>query len=209
MLKLILLTLLVLTISGCNRTNRTTPADGLAGMPSDDPGIATREQPKVTLESIAKMSGDVLEDTIYGQALAKVNWNEPTEKKRIAALSDGEKIIYMTMAMEGEVFNGGFDQYFCNTGGELAVDTVKAYRKIGASKHADLVARAVVIAAKEVDLRKSMKISPAQLKAFASSYNQTKLTDLDDVFYALDKKEVPRTIRVRYIRKHASGFVER
>jgi hypothetical protein len=167
------------------------------------------ESPKLTLENIAKILDDDLENAALGQANSKIDYNLPTEKERVAALSEGEKIIYLTTGLEGEIYNGGFHQYFCNTNGELAIDTIEAYRKIGADKHAELVTKATELAAKEEDLRESIRASKDRLKAFCSSYKQTKLDDLDDVFYALEKEEITRALRADYIRKNANDFVEK
>lgn len=44
--------------------------------------------------------------------------------------------------LEAEVNNGGFDQYYLNSAGDLAVPTVDALRLIGANRTASLLAAA-------------------------------------------------------------------
>ncbi len=53
-----------------------------------------------------------------------------------------EKYTYIIIIMNEEVLNGGFDQYFTNTYGRFAYETVPALKEIGASKRADIVKRA-------------------------------------------------------------------
>ena len=201
-----MLAFMIVVVCGCSSNKKTDSGIPASALPPG-PGESIKTAPEVTLENIGKLSDDDLEGAITAQVLGKVNYNAPTEKEKIAGMSDGEKIVYLTTTLEGEVYNGGFHQYFCNTNGELAVDTVEAYTKIGAKKHAELMAKAIELAAKEEGLRESIKTSKDQLKAFVSSYKETKLEKLDDIFYDLEEKEEPRTLRVAYIRKHASEFI--
>lgn len=209
MLKIALLLLIIPLLCGCNNKNIANSSQIPPGAIPGSNYVPEKPQ-ELTLKSIAKMSDDELESTVSGKADSKVNWDASTWPERIAKLSDGEKTVFITMNLEGEVYNGGFQQYFCNTNGELAVDTLEAYKKIGATKHVAIVSKAIAIAAKEADLRKSIKASKDQLKAFTESYKQTDLNELDKVFWHVDEKEeFPRALRAKYIRAHASEFVKK
>lgn len=72
-----------------------------------------------------------LTDAIWGQA--SVDFDEMSEAEQTAFCIDG---------LEREVNNGGFNQFFFNSAGDQAVQTVAALHRIGAHAAAALVERA-------------------------------------------------------------------
>lgn len=61
-------------------------------------------------------------------------------------LPEPDRIVYCVGWLEAEVNNGGFGQYFWNTGGIHAEDTLVALWAIGARDTAELMTRAVALA---------------------------------------------------------------
>lgn len=55
---------------------------------------------------------------------------------------DREEVARLVELLEGEVNNGGFDQFFYNSAGDETAAIIRALKKIGALKTADLVTRA-------------------------------------------------------------------
>lgn len=60
----------------------------------------------------------------------------------IAGLSEAETTAYVVDGLEREVNNGGFSQFYFNSAGDQARETVEALRRIGAGRMAALVERA-------------------------------------------------------------------
>lgn len=56
-----------------------------------------------------------------------------------ARLSERDQTIVAVWALLGEVGNGGFPQFFYNTSGDWAVETVEALERIGAEQAARIV----------------------------------------------------------------------
>jgi hypothetical protein len=56
-------------------------------------------------------------------------------------LSPAEKVFQCIWGLEAEVNNGGFNQYYFNSAGDHAADTVKSLETIGANHTANLVRR--------------------------------------------------------------------
>src|ERR1700722_5493586 len=54
-------------------------------------------------------------------------------------LSQPERVFLCIWDLEAEVDNGGFDQYYFNSAGDHALDTVRALETIGAKRTAELV----------------------------------------------------------------------
>jgi len=61
----------------------------------------------------------------------------------INELSNPQKIFHYVQELEREVNNGGFNQYFWNSSGDYAMDTVEALKAIGANKTATIVQKAI------------------------------------------------------------------
>jgi Domain of unknown function (DUF4375) len=60
----------------------------------------------------------------------------------LAALSAKERVILDIADLEAQVNNGGFDQFFYNSGSRRAVEMIAALRLVGAPKMAAIVERA-------------------------------------------------------------------
>jgi hypothetical protein len=62
----------------------------------------------------------------------------------------GQEIVYLAFFMDAEVHNGGFDQFFFNSQGNHAAETLDALRTVGAPRSADLLRRACAAFAPEM-----------------------------------------------------------
>jgi hypothetical protein len=94
---------------------------------------------------------------------------------------DPTEVATLIDELEGEVNNGGFDQYFYNSAGDNTAEAIQALEEIGALKMADIVRRAASrfpggMPPKERFARQDVLLSYSpDSKAFY---------DLDDEFYA-------------------------
>ena len=55
-------------------------------------------------------------------------------------LSETEQTVILIRSLQGEVSNGGFDQFYYNSSGDFAAETVVALERIGAKRIAAVVA---------------------------------------------------------------------
>lgn len=62
----------------------------------------------------------------------------------VGALSQAERVTYLVDELEREVNNGGFLQYFANSAGDWARETLEALLVIGAPLMAEVLERAMV-----------------------------------------------------------------
>lgn len=60
-------------------------------------------------------------------------------------LNEEQRVFYITQALEMEVNNGGFSQFFFNYSGMFANEIVSAFEKIGAMKTAEICKKAISI----------------------------------------------------------------
>jgi hypothetical protein len=59
-----------------------------------------------------------------------------------AGLSEPEKLYFCVVLMDGEVYNGGFDQYFFNSSGAYIEYATRGLRDMGADRSAAILERA-------------------------------------------------------------------
>jgi hypothetical protein len=58
---------------------------------------------------------------------------------------DKQEVVDLVNAVEGEVNNGGFHQFFYNNAGDNTMETIQALETIGAKNMADIVRRAAAL----------------------------------------------------------------
>ena len=121
--------------------------------------------------------------------------------RRVAAMTPGERAFLLTNEMLGEVCNGGFEQYFLNTGYMRAHETVRALILIGATKKAELLLRAVQIARIPDPLPPDYEyfVECEEPEACTAALNQ-----IDREFYK-DKESIT-DLMVDYLKKHPEEF---
>ena len=92
--------------------------------------------------------------------------------------------------LEGEVQNGGYDQFFLNNGLEYGQIALAGLKRIGATEFANLT-------------QKAIEIYKNQDSEFKNKRNPD-FNELDDEFYDLDGLE---KLQVEYIRKNYEKFI--
>jgi hypothetical protein len=81
------------------------------------------------IDAINKLYKDILISSDYGEHLYKV-----TSEQRI--------VFYITR-LDSEVYNGGLNQFFFNSSGEYAQETIESLKKIGAIDTSAILEKAV------------------------------------------------------------------
>jgi len=163
--------------------------------------IIKEEYKVLTYEKLKAYSGDELAMAVMYHIFHKVGDDHSRRDEIIRSLPRAIRIVQTTTEVEGEVFNGGFNQYFWNTGGKMAAEALEAYRLIGAVKHAELLEKAMTIHDQETAKMQKFK-DKGTLQAFSESYKETELNKLDLIFDAVAKEEDTRDLRVKYVRGH-------
>ena len=63
--------------------------------------------------------------------------------EKLDLLTEPQKTFYFNQNLEREVNNGGFNQYFYNSSGDFAHETLISLRSIGANKTADILQQSI------------------------------------------------------------------
>ena len=93
--------------------------------------------------------------------------------------------IMCAVELHAEVINGGFNQYYYNSGGERAQKAEDTFVRLGATRIADVVKRTNAQYAASRDWLQS--VWDGTKEGFAQGYKEKIVDDFDDEYYALMK----------------------
>jgi hypothetical protein len=132
-----------------------------------------------------------------------LEWSERLE--HIRHLPQHWRAIYTTLALEGEVNNGGHHQFFWNSDGVLNKETLEDLRLISAKPFILLFEEALDEYQRR-DYVAEKQDSGNSKEAFLEGYKEDRMQTLDAAFY-----KVPRTIAMclaDYIRSNRTMYLE-
>jgi len=151
------------------------------------------------------VSDDQLEGMLWEHISQSVESSSDGEVAAVKELSKGERMLYVTLGVEVEVNNGGFDQFFTNSSGGLTKMAVPAFKLVGAKKYATVMRRAIAAYARTNPKQKIFKVDKT-VKGYLKKYKDKSVDKVDDAFYAV--KEDLRALRVKYIRDNPDEFID-
>ena len=125
-------------------------------------------------------------------------------KDNFSIQSIPQKIFSCVWALEGEVNNGGFSQYFFNSSRETASFAVEALKVIGASKTAQLCEEAINVA-----FPSGLPADPDLIRSATADFpesTEAKLSELDNQFYGYPDDLTD--LLYRYVSMHPEEFGE-
>lgn len=112
--------------------------------------------------------------------------------------------VYLTIILEDEVFNGGFNQYFWNLPSELLAPTALALDRIGAKRTAGTFRAALQQGEAKAGMRERLD-AVGTLEAFSESYEHSQLEPLDERFVA--EADDLRAKRTAFVRANETAFL--
>ncbi len=114
--------------------------------------------------------------------------------------------IMCAVELHAEVFNGGFNQYYYNSGGERAERAGNMFAELGANRIADVVKRADGY---YTDCRDELcSVWDGTIKGFSDSYKKFSFDAFDSEYYALMKNEKQLyTLIGTYIKQYPQKFL--
>lgn len=161
----------------------------------------------LTSEIIDSISDDLLEQAIFDNIYETISNDHINELSNVQKLSKGQQAFWSTWIIEGEVNNGGFNQFYFNSSGQYWKMAESGFKLIGAEKYADLTHRANNIY--EENKERLAEFDDGTLESFGESYKDNPLNKLDDEFYELEDVENISKLRIKYIRENKNEFIAR
>ena len=157
----------------------------------------------LTKEKISETPDDLVEQLVLDYILANVDQNAD-ELDWVGTLNPAHRALYVTWLVEAEVNNGGFNQFYFNSSGQVAQYGEESFRTFGANRYADLMHRAnLTYDSIKADLE---QYNDGTVESFSKSYENNPLNKLDDEFYKLGNDESLTHLRAKYIKSHIGEF---
>lgn len=103
---------------------------------------------------------------------------------------DPQEVVALIGALEDEVNNGGFHQFFYNSAGDNSMETIQALEAVGALTMADIVKRAAAMFPDEMPPKDRFARQDVLLENFPDA---AAFRDLDEEFYAYPD-DLPRLL---------------
>ena len=161
---------------------------------------------KITQEVIAHVPDDLLAWAMFDYIRLRIGSDYERTLEVLAELPLGFAVIYHLFALDAEIRNGGFNQYFFNGLDRDAAHQFRSLELIGAVKHRQILQKAFTIHAQEKENEELQhRYSDQTIESFLSTYGMTKLDECDDAWYALER-EFGSAI-VEFIRAQPELFV--
>ena len=105
------------------------------------------EIPDLRIDEYTYRSGEAPQldvmDEVFGYVWAGTADELPVEERvrRFGQLTPGQQVIMPTNSLHGEMLNGGFAQYFYNSGSLFCHEALAGLKALGATQHAELLDR--------------------------------------------------------------------
>lgn len=119
----------------------------------------------------------------YETVLRSLPSDSPSKHRQaVAELTQLSRDIYCVMALDDEVRNGGFNQYFFGDAGHFVQDAIASFARFDEPRIAAVVRQAVEVFSAEHELQQRIR-QTGTLEAFAASYSVSKLGEVDDAYF--------------------------
>ncbi len=201
---------LILNLSGClMRTNQGKEIEKLS-KPFYESMEAFDNRPifkKLTELVIDSASDENLLQIVFDNLMEKLPSDYNKWYKKVMSWNKSRQAIYMIWCLEGEVNNGGYNQFYFNSSGEFYKHLPDALRLVGAHKFADITERANAVYEKEYE--QITKYQDGTMEGFMKSYEDNPLSVFDDEFYKLNENGDLGKIQIAYIRTHKQDFIDK
>lgn len=164
---------------------------------------APKELEPLTIEKIDQTPDSSLVFLMFEHISHGLPADPDQELAYILSLPKPQQAIYIIWLLEGEVNNGGFNQYYYNSSGQFARLAPDALKLVGATQFATLTQ-----AANEMYTKEKQRITKHQdgtSEGFSKSYDNNPLEKFDDQFYKL--KEPLGELQITFIRNNKEAFV--
>ncbi|ESU25214.1 hypothetical protein FSS13T_18560 [Flavobacterium saliperosum S13] len=113
-------------------------------------------------------------------------------------LNEIERTFIYVDILEGQVNNGGFDQFFFNSSGDYTYEVLEAYENIGAYKTANLISEAIN-AFPKLPVSKDTETRRITMQDLSEEISE-KWNQLDDKFYEYEENIM--NYLIEYIKKN-------
>lgn len=138
----------------------------------------------ITPEILNSIDDDLVEQAVFDSVIKRMKPDLSDELEVLDPLSPGAKFLYASWIVDGEVNNGGFNQYFWNTEGATLSTAIEAFHFFGLPEVSQLLVEAGKVWESEQHFQTPLK-EVGTLQAFSDSYKESDLDRFDSRYYDL------------------------
>jgi ElaB/YqjD/DUF883 family membrane-anchored ribosome-binding protein len=124
--------------------------------------------------------------------------------EHIERLSVEARLVYLVWCLDGEIHNGGFDQFFYNSLGNYSMELLDHLKTISAAKSWKLLSHAVSLFPDSAPAQ-NREVRWEQLKKLDNTEFQARLSDLDEKFWKYEDNLASRVDE--FVRKNPDATV--
>lgn len=136
--------------------------------------------------------------------IGQILWNKSENDNDFESLNEFQKNVIFIEMLESQINNGGFDQYFFNSSGEYAHETLKALEEINAPEIGELLNQAIKIFP-SLPIPKNTEVRRELMENLPEKISD-KWDKLDDEFYKYPENLAGLVIR--YVKDNKEKFEE-
>jgi len=140
---------------------------------------------------------------IYGALIDHTGPQMDNEREMLLTATPGQRALYTLAQADGEVNNGGFYQYFGNSGGWMIYLAIGGAELIGATAHVEILREAASVFP-DGQVPEDRQERNDVLDSLSDELAEDSLGTLDDRWYAADQ-ELDARLRV-YVAAHPEEF---
>jgi hypothetical protein len=148
------------------------------------PGDFDQPFQNLTPESLRQMPDFDLPFAVQQYALSRIGGAVEHDRDAMASLPPAVRAVHAALVLDGEVKNGGFNQFFWNSPHSRVVYAVEALEFFGAQEHLAILREAMETAATERDQLLPYHVE-GSIRAFSASYREGLFEHLDARYYGL------------------------
>jgi hypothetical protein len=177
---------------------------------SDQPSVPTSRRARRALvgQSVRMLTRTAIErsdDPVYliVDELIHLVDARPVEQQVgfVRTLSPAMRMMWGVFMVDGEVNNGGFNQFFWNSSSDYVGEARAGFDLIGAHEQRRLLDEAVARFEQQFERLRPFHERDT-IEAFSESYEENLFADLDDRYFDLDTYD----LQLAYVRSHLDEF---
>lgn len=202
----------LINFSNCSKENRNKNNSSLSSEQKKQVSESVEQfknrkiYKKLTVKIIDSLTNDELLQVVFDNLSEKLPKDYKKEYQHITEnFNSSQQAIYLIWWLEGEINNGGFNQYYTNSNGQYADIIPSLLEKMQAKEFADLMKRANKTYKTEFET--ITKDQNGTLEGFSQSYENNPLNTYDNEFYKLYDSENIYKKQIEFIRKNKEDFI--
>ena len=163
-----------------------------------------KEYTPFSLHELENKNDNVLVFDISMHLFNKFLVNGNLKLDKVLSANKSQQAIFLINGLDGEVHNGGFNQYYTNSRCQFMDVLPDLLTQIGANRMSALVQKANKII--EENYKENFKYQDGTFEGFCKSYEDNPLNELDTEFYNLYEKENLLELLTKFARLNIKDF---